>query len=329
MDKPRPFNVMVGAIEKTRKENQRVLTESRPLPTRLKFDDYLRGYQFVRPVVLLTDQDGLSFQEKVKLSEYPRLLCFLDAKKVKDKSAILKRRREAKKYGLQVPLFGFIDRWQRSFTHEQIRHLLERYYVEGYDSFCLAITPDNPKHYPMYKFLLPSYVFEQLSTKFNRMEATIGVDHYYEQCLDLIRSEYGNRCMTQADFLSHIRSLRDFCQALEDGKTLSFADCVALKQLEDGLPQTADITADFLKLALGSLVLDLERRNVISRCGDCGGLFLYRKGKKYCSLLTEHRNCGKHARNQRYYSTRGRQQFRKYRQRTREQRKPYKEHSST
>ena len=59
--------------------------------------------------------------------------------------------------------------------------------------------------------------------------------------------------------------------------------------------------------------------------GYCGAFIPFIKNKKYCSLLNEGRDCGKKARNQKYYSTRGKSRLPIYRRKTRALRKYYKE----
>jgi len=46
----------------------------------------------------------------------------------------------------------------------------------------------------------------------------------------------------------------------------------------------------------------LREDKVLSSCDYCGHFFRYRKNKKFCSLLTEKRDCGKKARNKRDYT---------------------------
>jgi len=46
---------------------------------------------------------------------------------------------------------------------------------------------------------------------------------------------------------------------------------------------------------------DLHRKKIISRCAACGNAFVFDENKKYCSLLSEGKNCGKSARNKAYY----------------------------
>ena len=45
----------------------------------------------------------------------------------------------------------------------------------------------------------------------------------------------------------------------------------------------------------------LAEKKVLSRCEHCGDYFRYQKNKKYCSALSEGKDCGKKARNKKYY----------------------------
>jgi len=51
--------------------------------------------------------------------------------------------------------------------------------------------------------------------------------------------------------------------------------------------------------------------NTVKECEVCGRIFRFKQGKKYCSSLREGRDCGKRARNKRYYKTH-REQLRDY-----------------
>lgn len=50
--------------------------------------------------------------------------------------------------------------------------------------------------------------------------------------------------------------------------------------------------------------------NLLSRCHFCNEFINYQQGKLYCSLLVEGKNCGKKARNKRYYEKRGKKNLR-------------------
>ena len=82
---------------------------------------------------------------------------------------------------------------------------------------------------------------------------------------------------------------------------------------------------DFLKDCYDGFAEELHNKGLLTRCGCCGAFIPFIKNKKYCSLLNEGRDCGKKARNQKYYSTRGKSRLPMYRRKTRALRKYYKE----
>ena len=69
----------------------------------------------------------------------------------------------------------------------------------------------------------------------------------------------------------------------------------------------------------------LVSNNLLTKCIFCGEYFQFRKGKKYCSSLSENKDCGKSVRNKRYYSVKGKERLPKYRETTEELRAFYKE----
>lgn len=64
---------------------------------------------------------------------------------------------------------------------------------------------------------------------------------------------------------------------------------------------------------------------LLIKCEFCSDYIKYRKGKKYCSLFVEKKDCGKKARNKRYYEKTGKKNLDLYREKTRDLRKFYKE----
>lgn len=81
----------------------------------------------------------------------------------------------------------------------------------------------------------------------------------------------------------------------------------------------------FLNKIYSSFADELVRDKIFIKCLHCGFLAEYRRNKKYCSFLTDGRDCAKKARNKRYYSTKGKERLPKYRQTTKELRDFYKE----
>ena len=105
----------------------------------------------------------------------------------------------------------------------------------------------------------------------------------------------------------------------------------ARKLLNDFFSQVKIESAleDFLKDCYDGFTEELHKKSLLTRCGYCGFFIPFIKNKKYCSLLNEGRDCGKKARNQKYYSTRGKSRLPIYRKKTRELRKYYKEKGIT
>ncbi len=58
----------------------------------------------------------------------------------------------------------------------------------------------------------------------------------------------------------------------------------------------------FLIKMYESLADELVERRLLSKCNFCENHFLFDKGKKYCSLRSDGKDCGTRARNKRYYS---------------------------
>ena len=69
----------------------------------------------------------------------------------------------------------------------------------------------------------------------------------------------------------------------------------------------------------------LRKDNLLIKCAFCNECIKYKKGKKYCSISIEGKDCGKKARNKRYYERRGKERLKIYRESTRELREFYRE----
>lgn len=81
----------------------------------------------------------------------------------------------------------------------------------------------------------------------------------------------------------------------------------------------------FLIKMLESFGDELIEKRLLSKCSLCGNYFKFLKGKKYCSLRNDGRDCGKKVRNKRHYKKHRKKILRKARQTTRELRAFYKE----
>ena len=81
----------------------------------------------------------------------------------------------------------------------------------------------------------------------------------------------------------------------------------------------------FLNKIYRSYSDELVSWRLFIKCAHCGHLAEYLKNKKYCSYSADGKNCGKSARNRRYYSVKGKARLPKYRKATKELRAFYRE----
>lgn len=78
-----------------------------------------------------------------------------------------------------------------------------------------------------------------------------------------------------------------------------------LQNLNEIIKKISDRTYplyDFCYKFFDDLMDELINMQKIGKCEFCGNVFKYVKGKKYCSLLSEGKDCGKKARNKRFYT---------------------------
>lgn len=226
--------------------------------------------------------------------------------------------------GRRPKQFGWIDKWYDKCLKKRSKELFERYYVEGHDSFCLAVAVENREGLPLYKFLLPKYLVKTPFEKFTKEEANSLVDNSFENLIHSIRGSSGNKCMAKGKFLAFIGRIRKIAEIHEENKTIKYDECKRLNQLCKQLPKDRDITSDFLQSILNSLTEDLLQNKVILQCEFCGDFFKYIRGKKYCSFKSEGKGCGKKARNKRYYEKHKSEILPKARKSTKELRAFYK-----
>lgn len=99
----------------------------------------------------------------------------------------------------------------------------------------------------------------------------------------------------------------------------------ALNSLKKYRNNNYNIFKNFCFKFYDNLIESLLLKNEINRCQFCGDYFKYLKGKKYCSLKSEGKDCGKRARNKRFYKDHKETILPNARKVTRELRKWYKE----
>lgn len=82
---------------------------------------------------------------------------------------------------------------------------------------------------------------------------------------------------------------------------------------------------DFCYKFFDDLMDELKDKRKITQCSFCGNIFPFHSTKKYCALQTEGKNCGKSARNKRFYIRHKKEILPKARKTTRELRAFYRE----
>jgi|GEM_PF-2482337 hypothetical protein len=301
--------------------------------------EYFTGAVYSISGVTLTKDLTLDFYERSKYNHPVLPLCMIYATRVINLEDLLRKeskRKDQKKKKFKPSTSEEIEvhqwmrypqKWYKSFKKKELEKLIARYYVEGEDHFCLAITPVNLKKTPYYKFLLPEYLFSKYKKgRFSREQEYIGVDEYWGRIINEIRGEYGNECMKKREFLPFLDKIRKVVEIFERNKTIKQEECKKLNQIKKELPEEENITADLLHSFFDSLIKDLIKNKIIFRCEFCGDYFLFRRNKKFCSLKTEGKDCAKKARNKRYYETKAPKLREKSRKEMRETRAEYKKH---
>jgi hypothetical protein len=81
---------------------------------------------------------------------------------------------------------------------------------------------------------------------------------------------------------------------------------------------------DFCYKFFDDLLDELKDAQKITQCSFCGNIFPFHKSRKYCALQTEGKDCGKPARNQRFYAKHRKEILPKARKTTLELRALYK-----
>jgi len=107
---------------------------------------------------------------------------------------------------------------------------------------------------------------------------------------------------------------------LAEGISNDFID--SFNSCYDMLSSVKNPLVNFCFSFLQDLRDDLVERKLLAVCSFCGDHFAYKKGKKYCSIITERKDCGKKARNKRFYISH-QKELRKKSQRTMKELRDY------
>lgn len=165
-----------------------------------------------------------------------------------------------------------------------------------YEDFLVQRDNELLKHVYSQK-LKPSYLYEHF-----------GFVHYYGDAIELYFACKDSTLETKLSGSFSLNGFEDF--------SFNYPDELTVQSFLDGLCAFTEywkeraIRAD--EPALGSYIIAvtnsfasfLKDNMHVSECTHCKRLIRYKKGKLYCSMGTEARDCGRSARNQRSYSNR-------------------------
>lgn len=189
------------------------------------------------------------------------------------------------------------------------------FYIEAFD--------DNEK--------LPSYCgFLYLNDYFDMWEYKQNTKENYGAFLQCYGDEFNGLIYegkihhsTCGDFFQF---LHDFGGSLAESLDTNEAGPEIINEYETNLKELKEPALKyFMQDIINSFVERLTEDKVAMRCQHCDIVIDYVEGKKFCSIKAEGRDCGKSARNKRYYSTTGQKRLPKYRKATKELRAFYKE----
>lgn len=185
----------------------------------------------------------------------------------------------------------------------KLNKLLNRYFVEGYQKFCIKIITLNINEVPYYEFfhipqLYHDYAFHIYDINIYKKS----VLHFFQIIQETIMNKFDNKYLNEnkyEEFCNLLYNLNRQC--IFHSNKIDVDLCQQLNSMEKELNKENDILSDFLKIYTESIILKLISEKVISRCKFCNSIMSYRQHKKYCSQKYEGRDCGKKARNKKSY----------------------------
>ena len=124
------------------------------------------------------------------------------------------------------------------------------------------------------------------------------LSYFYDQ----LAATFGYPKISKLEFVEISKHIADLGYEWITTKTASRPFLEKINAYID-TPEVEDCyLSEFCDSVFFSLVDDMLEAGAVSECQFCGLLFPFEKGKKYCSPKTDGRNCGKTARNKKFYS---------------------------
>lgn len=154
---------------------------------------------------------------------------------------------------------------------------------------------------------------------------------YPHSNLDFIKNLYDIICLdldyhylSRSDFLIILRDIGELAWEWIEKKRVTKKYLEYLNQIQSEMGDRDYPFTDFCYKFLDELIKDLFKEKQVLKCHFCGDYIRYQKGKKYCSLKSEGKDCGKKARDKRFYKKHKKEILPKARKTTTELREFYK-----
>ncbi len=122
-------------------------------------------------------------------------------------------------------------------------------------------------------------------------------NHFY----DTLCFELGYEGISKKEFFRILDSVGRYSDWAIIGDKIINDYIRALYAFVESVANSQDPLVVFCFSFIDDMLEDLYHKRIISRCASCGNAFVFDAKKKYCSLLSEGKNCGKSARNKTYY----------------------------
>jgi|GEM_PF-6887142 len=129
---------------------------------------------------------------------------------------------------------------------------------------------------------------------------------------------------TKIDFIKQIQNISNLAYQWITTKKPDKALLAGLNSYIETAPDTDCYLTNFYYSIYDDLIDAMLTEEAVTECELCGMLFSFDKNKKYCSLKSEGKNCGKRARNKKFYGKHRIRLLKRQRIETRLTRKFYK-----
>lgn len=150
------------------------------------------------------------------------------------------------------------------------------------------------KHACIYPFAASYF---GLSVHFLKEDIHAWFSHFY----DTLCFELGYAGISKKEFFRLLDAVGQISNWAVNGGNIDNEYIKGLYAFVESVAESQDPLVRFCFSFLDDMLEDLYHKKIISRCASCGNAFVFDEKKKYCSLLSEGKDCGKSARNKTYY----------------------------